>query len=90
MVADVDRMDASDAEADTRVQAAALRSTWEGREPKAVANFFTDHDKILSSLKVDFPQFLAPLNRVTNLLVRLHKEVQRSSMPLICTVRTRV
>ena len=51
-----------------------------------MANFFPDYDKILSSLKVDFPQFLAPLNRVTNLLVRLHKEVQRSSMPLICTV----
>src|SRR5437879_6125298 len=36
--ADAGRMYAGDGEADIRVQAAAFRATWEGREPKAVAN----------------------------------------------------
>ena len=77
MLADAGRMYAGDVEADIRAQAAAFRATWEGREPKAVANFFTDFDKTLSYLQVDFPKSLAPLIRTTNLLERFHREVRR-------------
>src|SRR5712691_9734794 len=84
MLADAGRMYAGDVEADIRAQAAAFRATWEGREPKAVANFFTDFDKTLSYLQVDFPMSLAPLIRTTNLLERFHKEVRRKHMTLGC------
>ena len=84
MLADAGRMYAGDVEADIRTQAAAFRATWEGREPKAVANFFTDFDKTLSYLQVDFPMSLAPLIRTTNLLERFHKEVRRKHMTLGC------
>ncbi len=77
MLADAGRLYAGDVEADIRAQAAAFRATWEGREPKAVANFFTDFDKTLSYLQVDFPTSLAPLIRTTNLLERFHREVRR-------------
>jgi len=77
MLADAGQRYASDGEGDIRAQAAAFRKTWEMREPKAVANFFTDFDKTLSSLQVDFPTSLLPLIRTTNLLERLHKEVRR-------------
>jgi putative transposase len=77
MLADAGRLSAGDVEADIRAQAAAFRATWEGREPKAVANFFTDFDKTLSYLQVDFPTSLAPLIRTTNLLERFHREVRR-------------
>ncbi len=77
MLADAGRLYAGDVEADIRAQAAAFRATWEGREPKAVANFFTDFDKTLSYLQVDFPMSLAPLIRTTNLLERFHREVRR-------------
>jgi transposase-like protein len=75
--ADAGRLYAGDVEADIRAQAAAFRATWEGREPKAVANVFTDFAKTFSSLQVDFPKSLAPLIRTTHLLERFHREVRR-------------
>jgi putative transposase len=77
MLADAGQMYASDGEGDIRAQAAAFRKKWEVREPKAVANFFTDFDKTLAYLQVDFPRSLLPLIRTTNLLERFHKEVRR-------------
>ena len=77
MLADAGQMYARDGEGDIRAQAAAFRQKWEVREPKAVANFFTDFDKTLAYLQVDFPRALLPLIRTTNLLERFHKEVRR-------------
>ena len=77
MLADAGQMYARDREGDIRAQAAAFRQKWEVREPKAVANFFTDFDKTLAYLQVDFPRALLPLIRTTNLLERFHKEVRR-------------
>src|SRR2546425_2144541 len=42
-------------EGDMRAQAEVFRETWQEREPKAVANFFTDFDKTFAYLMVDFP-----------------------------------
>jgi transposase-like protein len=42
-----------------------------------VANLFTDFDKTLAYLKVDFPLSLAVLIRTTNRLERFHKEMRR-------------
>ena len=81
-LAEAGRMDAGDVEAAIRAPAAACRATWEGREPKAVANFCTDFDKTLSYLQVDFPTSLAPLIRTTNLLERFHQEVRRTQYDL--------
>jgi hypothetical protein len=47
---------------------AVFRTTWEVREPKAVANFLTDFDLTLSYLGVDFPRAFVSLIRTTNLL----------------------
>lgn len=77
MLADAGQMYASDGEGDIRAQAAAFRKKWDVREPKAVANFFTDFDKTLSYFQMDFPRSLLPLIRTTNLLERFHKEVRR-------------
>jgi transposase-like protein len=56
---------------------AVFRTTWEVREPKAVANFLTDFDLTLSYLGVDFPRAFVSLIRTTNLLERFHKEIRR-------------
>jgi transposase-like protein len=64
-------------EADMRAQAEVFRETWQEREPKAVANFFTDFDKTLAYLRVDFPESLGVLIRTTNRLERFHKEMRR-------------
>ena len=77
ILADAGQMYAWDMESDIRAQAAVFRAKWEGREPEAVVNFFTDFDKTLSYLQVDFPRSLASLIRTTNLLERWHKEVRR-------------
>jgi putative transposase len=60
-----------------RAQAEVFRETWQEREPKAVANFFTDFDKTLAYLRVDFPASLGILIRTTNRLERFHKEMRR-------------
>jgi len=62
---------------DIRAQAEVFRETWQEREPKAVANFFTDFDKTLAYLRVDFPASLGILIRTTNRLERFHKEMRR-------------
>lgn len=62
---------------DIRAQAEVFRETWQEREPKAVANFFTDFDKTLAYLRVDFPTSLGSLSRTTNRLERFHKEMRR-------------
>ena len=64
-------------EGDIRAQAEVFRETWQEREPKAVANFFTDFDKTLAYLRVDFPASLGILIRTTNRLERFHKEMRR-------------
>ena len=64
-------------EAEIRAQAAAFRTTWEVREPQAVANVFTDFDQTLRYLEVNFPRSLVSVIRTTNLLERFHKEVRR-------------
>ena len=68
---------ATDSEQEIRTRAAAFRATWEPREPKAVANFFTDFEQTLSYLSVDFPRAFVSLIRTTNLLERFHREVRR-------------
>jgi transposase-like protein len=60
-----------------RERAARFRVTWEQREPEAVAAFFVDFDKTLSSLTIDFPDTLLALIRTTNLLERFHREARR-------------
>jgi transposase-like protein len=77
ILADAGQIYAWDMESDIRAQAAVFRAQWEGREPEAMVNFFTDFDKTLSYLQVDFPRSLASLIRTTNLLERWHKEVRR-------------
>jgi putative transposase len=62
---------------DIRAQAEVFRETWQEREPKAVANFFTDFDKTFASLRVDLPASLGILIRTTNRLERFHKEMRR-------------
>ena len=42
-----------------------------------MANLFTDFDKTLAYLRVDFPLSLAVLIRTTNRLERFHKEMRR-------------
>ena len=64
-------------EGDIQAQAEVFRETWQEREPKAVANFFTDFDKTFASLRVDFPASLGILIRTTNRLERCHKEMRR-------------
>ena len=64
-------------EDDIRAQAEVFREVWQEREPKAVANFFTDFDKTLAYLRVDFPKSLGVLIRTTNRLERFHKEMRR-------------
>ncbi len=64
-------------EGDMRAQAEVFRETWQEREPKSVANFFTDFDKTLAYLRVDFPESLGVLIRTTNRLERFHKEMRR-------------
>ena len=64
-------------EGDIRAQAEVFRETWQEREPKAVANFFTDFDKTFAYLRVDFPASLGILIRTTNRLERFHKEMRR-------------
>jgi transposase-like protein len=64
-------------EAAIRAQAEVFRETWQEREPKAVANLFTDFDKTLAYLRVDFPESLGVLIRTTNRLERFHKEMRR-------------
>ncbi len=46
-------MYASDVESERRARAEVFREIWQEREPKAVANFFTDFDKTLAYLRVD-------------------------------------
>lgn len=60
-----------------RTRAAAYHTTWEPREPKAVANGFTDVEPTLSSLPVDFPRAFISWLRTTNRLERCHREVRR-------------
>jgi transposase-like protein len=64
-------------EEDIRAQAEVFREAWQERAPKAVANFFTDFDKTLASLRVDFPKSLGVLIRTTNRLERFQKEMRR-------------
>jgi len=64
-------------EGDIQAQAEVFRETWQEREPKAVANFFTDFDKTFAYLRVDFPASLGILIRTTNRLERFHKEMRR-------------
>ncbi len=77
ILADAGRIYAAEAEEESRARAAAFRAKWDVREPQAVANFFTDFDKTLSYLAIDFPQAYTSLIRTTNLLERFHKEVRR-------------
>lgn len=67
----------SHAEPEIRERAAHFRTTWEQREPEAVAAFCVDFDKTLSYLTVEVPEALWPLIRTTNLLERLHREARR-------------
>jgi transposase-like protein len=77
ILADAGAIYASDGERERRAQAEVFRELWQEREPKAVANFFTDFDKTLAYLRVDFPVSLAVLIRTTNRLERFHKEMRR-------------
>ena len=77
ILADAGAIYASDVESEIRARAEVFRETWQEREPKAVANFFTDFDKTLAYLRVDFPVSLAVLIRTTNRLERFHKEMRR-------------
>ena len=78
ILADAGALYTQKTEGDIRAQAEVFRETWQEREPRAVANFFTDFDKTLASLKVDFPASLGVLIRTTNRLERFHKEMRRT------------
>jgi transposase-like protein len=67
----------SHAAPESRERAAHFRTTWEQREPEAVAAFCVDFDKTLAYLKGDLPDALLSLLRPTNLLERFHREVRR-------------
>jgi transposase-like protein len=77
ILADAGAIYKADVESEIRAQAEVFRETWQGREPKAVANWFTDFDQTLAYLRVDFPLSLAVLIRTTNRLERFHKEMRR-------------
>ena len=77
ILADAGAIYKSPVESEIRAQAEVFRETWQEREPKAVANLFTDFDKTLAYLRVDFPLSLAVLIRTTNRLERFHKEMRR-------------
>jgi putative transposase len=77
ILADASHIYATNVEVEIRARAAAFRDQWAAREPQAVANFFTDFDKTLQYLGVDFPRSLVAWIRTTNLLERFHKEVRR-------------
>jgi len=77
ILADAGVMYTQKTEGAIRAQAEVFRETWQEREPKAVANFFTDFDKTLAYLRVDFPASLGSLIRTTNRLERFHKEMRR-------------
>ncbi|MEE8301101.1 MAG: transposase, partial [Candidatus Tectomicrobia bacterium] len=77
ILADAGAMYDSDVESEIRAQAEVFRETWHEREPKAVANLFTDFDKTFAYLSVDFPLSLAVFIRTTNRLERFHKEMRR-------------
>jgi transposase-like protein len=77
ILADAGAIYDSNVESEIRARAEVFRETWQEREPKAVANFFTDFDKTLAYLRVDFPLSLAVLIRTTNRLERVHKEMRR-------------
>jgi transposase-like protein len=78
IVADTGAMYTQKTAGDIRAQAEGLRETWQEREPKAVANFFTDFDKTFASLRVDFPASLGILIRTTHRLERFPKEMRRT------------
>src|SRR5947208_17027529 len=77
ILADAGAIDDQKTEADIRAQAEVFRETWQEREPKAVANWFTDFAKTLASLRVDFPASLGVFIRTTNRLERFHQEMRR-------------
>src|SRR5712691_2469459 len=77
ILADAGAMYTHKTEGDMRAQAEGFRETWQEREPKAVANFFTDFDTTFAYLRVDFPASLGILIRTTNRLERFHKEMRR-------------
>ena len=77
ILADAGMMYTQKTEGDIRAQAEVFRETWQEREPKAVANFFTDFDTTFAYLRVDFPASLGILIRTTNRLERFHKEMRR-------------
>jgi len=77
ILADAGAIYAHETESGMRAQAEVFRETWQEREPKSVANFFTDFDTTLAYLRVDFPASLGVLIRTTNRLERFHKEMRR-------------
>jgi transposase-like protein len=77
ILADAGRISATDVEAEIRARAAVFRTTWEAREPKAVANFLTDFELTFSYLGVDFPCAFVSWIRTTHLLERFQKEIRR-------------
>jgi putative transposase len=77
ILADASTIYDRDVESEIRAQAEVFRETWQEREPKAVANFFTDFDQTFAYLRVDFPVSLAVFIRTTNRLERFHKEMRR-------------
>jgi transposase-like protein len=77
IVADASQSYTSDGEVEIRARAAAFRTTWEEREPQAVAAFVRDFEHTLRYVSVDFPRAHVSLIRTTNLLERFHKEIRR-------------
>jgi transposase-like protein len=65
----------SAAEIESRARLFAM--IWQGREPKAVANFWLNFHKTIAYLSVEMEPSLYPLIRTTNLLERFHKEARR-------------
>lgn len=77
ILADAGAIYVHETERGMRGQAEVFREAWQEREPKSVANFFTDFDKTFAYLRVDFPASLGVLIRTTNRLERFHKEMRR-------------
>ena len=71
-----------DEEGEIKRRAKRFREKWEKEEPEAVKNFFTDFEKTLSYLKVDFP--IKSLIKTTNLIERYHQEIRRKTREIGC------
>ncbi len=78
LVAEAGWVDDGERAAAIRARAEVFRDHWQGRAPKAVANWLREFAKTCASLTMDFPLSLASLSRTTNRRERLQQERRRT------------